>query len=154
MILKDSCSIGTPLLKVSISILPQEIIKGYPEKVERLGEHIRKRRLELGLTQKEVADTFGVSKDTICNWEKGKSFPDLKVIPKIIKFLGYNPFRPEGDDLISRLKFYRLVNGLTVEELAERISKHPDQVSAWLAGRRKLSKKNRKWLEEFLKGNG
>ncbi len=118
--------------------------------MEHLGEHIRKKRLELGLTQKEVGKIFGVSEEAVYNWESGRSRPDLKLVPKIIKFLGYIPFKPEGDDLISRLKFYRLVNGLTVEELAERISKHPDQVRVWLTGRRKPSEKNRKWLEEFL----
>jgi len=119
--------------------------------LDHLGKHIRKRRLELGLTQKEVGEFFGVSEETIYNWESGKKQPDLKLMPKVIKFLGYIPFEPEGDDLISRLKFYKLVNGLTVEELAEKISKHPDQVRAWLTGRRKPSRKNEKWLEEFLK---
>ena len=151
IILKDSFLTVTSFLKVSLSILPQELIKGYPEKLNHLGEHVRKRRLELGLTQKEVGKFLGVSEETVYNWESGKKQPDVKLIPKIIKFLGYVPFEPEGDDLISRLKFYKLINGLTVEGLAERISRHPDQVRSWLTGRRKPSRKNEKWIEEILK---
>src|SRR3990167_3741304 len=36
-----------------------------------LGEHIKRRRLELGLEQKDVAKQLGVTTDTVLNWEKG-----------------------------------------------------------------------------------
>lgn len=149
IILKNSYSTRSPFIEISLFILPQKLIKGYPEKLDHLGKHVKKRRLELELMQKEVGKFFGISEETIYNWESGRNQPDIKLIPKIIKFLGYVPFEPEGGDLISRLKFYKLINGLTVEGLAERLSKHPDQVRAWLTGRRKPSRKNEKWIEGF-----
>ena len=41
----------------------------YPKEMKTLGDHLRKRRLDLGLLQREVADRLGVTKDTIHNWE-------------------------------------------------------------------------------------
>lgn len=42
------------------------------------GESIQKKRKELGVTQKELADSIGVSYQTIQNWESGKSIPRSK----------------------------------------------------------------------------
>jgi transcriptional regulator with XRE-family HTH domain len=38
-----------------------------------LGERIKKRRLELGLSQKQVGEKLGVTSFTVLNWEKGKT---------------------------------------------------------------------------------
>ena len=57
-----------------------------------LGDHIRRRRLEMKLTQKEVADQLGVVPWTVLNWEKGRTQPLIKFIPAIVGFLGYDPF--------------------------------------------------------------
>ena len=56
-----------------------------------LGEHIKKRRLELKLTQKEVAARLKVNAWTVLNWEKGETQPLPQSVPKIILFLGYDP---------------------------------------------------------------
>jgi DNA-binding XRE family transcriptional regulator len=55
-----------------------------------LGDHLRRRRLELGLYQKDVAAQIGVTVSTIWNWEHGWTV-DFRFIPQIITFLGYNP---------------------------------------------------------------
>ena len=49
-------------------------------------------RVNKGLTQPEAAKLIGVSKTTIINWERGKSFPDVKEIKKIeeVYGIGYN----------------------------------------------------------------
>ena len=48
---------------------------GYPEKLETIGEHLRARRLDLFLFQKDVAKILNVSTCTIENWELERSFP-------------------------------------------------------------------------------
>jgi transcriptional regulator with XRE-family HTH domain len=58
-----------------------------------LGEHIRKRRLELRLSQKEAAKRLGYRWTTVLNWENGKRKPGVERIPDIIAFLGYDPFQ-------------------------------------------------------------
>ncbi|MBI5450172.1 MAG: helix-turn-helix transcriptional regulator [Gammaproteobacteria bacterium] len=52
-----------------------------------MGEHIKKRRLELGLTQKEVSEILGVASFTVLNWEKGKTDPMAGLMPRIVHFL-------------------------------------------------------------------
>ena len=64
----------------------------YPKELKTLGDHLRKRRLELKMLQKEVAEKLGTTPCTIRNWEKNRSNPSLGFIPKIIQFLGYMPY--------------------------------------------------------------
>ncbi|MEE4254333.1 MAG: helix-turn-helix transcriptional regulator [Desulfuromusa sp.] len=52
---------------------------------------MRRRRLELGLYQKDVAAQIGVTTSSIWNWENGWSSISLSCMPKVIEFLGYNP---------------------------------------------------------------
>ncbi|MDI6889485.1 MAG: helix-turn-helix transcriptional regulator [Thermodesulfovibrionales bacterium] len=85
---------------------------------------MRKRRLDLGLLQIEVARMIGVTESTVWNWEHGRE-PELKYIPKIIEFLSYVPFEyPE--DPIGRLRYFKLVNGLSYERLNELMGKDPE----------------------------
>ncbi|EJG4482900.1 helix-turn-helix transcriptional regulator [Enterococcus faecalis] len=46
-------------------------------------ERIKKRRNELQWTQQDVADKLFVTRQTISNWENGKSFPDMPMLIKI-----------------------------------------------------------------------
>lgn len=43
------------------------------------GIEIKKRREELGLTQKELGDLIGASRETIINYEKGRAIPKSKI---------------------------------------------------------------------------
>ncbi len=54
------------------------------------GEHIRKRRLGLKL-QKDVAEQLGVDKTSVFKWEGNRSSPEIRYMPAIIRFLGYDP---------------------------------------------------------------
>ena len=75
----------------------------YPVQLQRLGDHLRKRRLELGLFQKEVGTRLGADPKTVNNWEMGRSEPRLRFIPRIPAFLGYDP-RPSGESFGQELR--------------------------------------------------
>jgi DNA-binding XRE family transcriptional regulator len=64
---------------------------------ETLGEHVRKRRLKLRLTQKQAAERLGVNLWTVLNWEKDHTEPPIESMPAIIRFLGYSPL-PGAED--------------------------------------------------------
>ena len=49
--------------------------RGYPAEPRTLGEAIRKRRLDLGLSQVAMARQLGVDPWTLLNWEKGRTQP-------------------------------------------------------------------------------
>ena len=85
----EAISIGIRRLHLTLSrlIVPP---KGYPVAPRTLGEHVRKRRFDLGLLQAQVAERIGVTASTVWNWEHGRS-PDPKHHFTIIQFLGYTP---------------------------------------------------------------
>jgi DNA-binding XRE family transcriptional regulator len=56
-----------------------------------LGEHLRKRRIDLGLTQKEAAQRIGADQWTVINWEQGRTKPAVRFVPRILAFLGFDP---------------------------------------------------------------
>ena len=49
----------------------------------KIGETILKLREEKKMSQEEFAEYFHVTRQTISNWEKEKSFPDLQTLVKI-----------------------------------------------------------------------
>jgi transcriptional regulator with XRE-family HTH domain len=129
--------------------LPKLQIPGYPERPSTVGEHIRKKRMDLGLLQREVAEIIGVTVSSIYNWEHGVE-PELQYNPSIIKFLGYIPFDCP-DDTVGRLAWYKRANGMSLECLGEAMGRDPEQVADWLSGRHRPFKKNREKIERFLK---
>ena len=44
------------------------------------GKTLKERRSQLDLTQQEVAKKLYISRQTISNWENGKSYPDLDML--------------------------------------------------------------------------
>jgi len=65
--------------------------KPYPKELITYGDHLRKKRLDLNLTQSQVAKIINVTAESITNWELNRTEPNLYQIPKIISFLGYTP---------------------------------------------------------------
>jgi DNA-binding XRE family transcriptional regulator len=94
-----------------------------------LGDHIKKRRLEFGLYQAQVAKILGVTESTIVNWEKNRSKPSLRSMPKVTKFLGYCPFLCVPKTLGKKLLGYREHHGVTQKELAKQIGIDPTTLS-------------------------
>jgi transcriptional regulator with XRE-family HTH domain len=118
----------------------------FPKELRTLGDHIRKRRLDLGLFQKHVADQIGVDEDTIYRWESNESRPQVQFIPAIIKFLSHNPI-PLPDSPSQRLVFYRRVHGVSQRALAKKIGLDAKAIELAETGKRPLSKKLLKLLE-------
>lgn len=56
-----------------------------------MGEQIKRRRLELGLSQKDAAKMLGVTSFTVLNWEQGKTKPLAESALQIASFLGHEP---------------------------------------------------------------
>jgi DNA-binding transcriptional regulator YiaG len=62
---------------------------------QTLGEHLRTRRLTLGLSQAEAGLRLGASQFTVMNWELERRWPRAKRWAAILAFLGYDP-RPNA----------------------------------------------------------
>lgn len=61
---------------------------GYPKAPKTLGEALKKRRMDLGSLQREVATKLGVNEASVWNWEKGRTAPAKRFITRIRRFLG------------------------------------------------------------------
>lgn len=121
----------------------------YPEELLTLTDHILKRRLDLGLTQKETAKLIKVDKCTVWNWENNQSEPFIQHYPAIMDFLGYCPYvRPTtwGE----RLHLYRIHKGLTCRELAKIIPADPTSIRRWEKMQKPPYKIYREKAEAFM----
>ena len=122
----------------------------YPLTVDTLGDHLRKKRLDLGLLQKEVAQRLGVDTDSVTNWEKGRSSPRLHLIPKVIEFLGYTPFSDGGSDLGERIVQLRRALGVRQDQLARQLGVDPSTLARWERGKGHPHASHEPILSKFL----
>ena len=96
-----------------------------------IGEHLKKRREELQLHQRDVAKILGVSKESISDWETDETMMRAEYYPAIISFLGYDPFAVDFSNLAERLRAYRKVHGLTQEELGRQVGVSEGSILRW-----------------------
>lgn len=123
----------------------------YPENPVSIGDHIRKKRIELKLHQKDVAKICGVTEDSITNWEKNRSKPKIQFLPHIIKFLGYAPFEVDMTTYQGKLKAYRYKNGLTHAQIGKIFDFNASTIGAWENGKHAPMKNELKKLQQLLK---
>ena len=60
-----------------------------------LGENIKRLRREKDLTQEALAEFLGVTFQSVSNWERGESYPDITMLPEIAGF-----FKVSVDELL------------------------------------------------------
>jgi transcriptional regulator with XRE-family HTH domain len=120
-------------------VLPQSYNTGramrIPAELNTVGDHIRRRRLALKLLQKDVADQVGVDKCSVFNWETNTVSPDIRCMPAIIRFLGYNPL-PEAKSWGERLIRHRTSLGMTQGEAAKHLGVDSGTLARWERGER------------------
>jgi transcriptional regulator with XRE-family HTH domain len=96
-----------------------------------VGEHVLKKRLDDGLTRKELARRLGVDEFTVMNWELGrtKTIP-ARAIPGVIAYLGYNP-EPKPEHVGAQLRWKRRSLGWSTQDAARMNSVDPSTWEAW-----------------------
>jgi DNA-binding transcriptional regulator YiaG len=131
---------------------PKPAPSRYPKEINTLGDHVRRRRLDLELFQSDVAEQIGVDTTTICNWESNASTPAIRYLPVIIQFLGYDP-QPSVDLLPDRLATARRTLGLSQRKMAENLGVDPGTVQGWEAGRHQPTGKSLEIIGRILQHN-
>jgi transcriptional regulator with XRE-family HTH domain len=124
----------------------------YPGALNTLGDHIRTKRLDLGLRQKDVAQLLGVTTDSVAYWENNRNQPSLRMIPGIIAFLGYNPDldAPADETLGERIIRVRRALGIRQNDLARQLGVDPTTLARWERGESAPAPENRSVLIDFL----
>ena len=109
-------------------------VKGYPETPRSLGEHLRKRRLDLGQTQVQAAARFGISVTAYNGWEAGRIAPEIAKWPEVVRFLGYDP-SPAPTTFGEAVVALRRSLGLDRPKLAARLGVDVKSALNWESGR-------------------
>ena len=129
------------------------IKKDYDFAPETLGEHIRKRRLVLGLNQREMSERLGVNTSTVLNWEKGYTEPLVEDMRGIIQFLEYYPF-PEPETVGERMIAKRRYMGWTIKKAAEALGVDESTWGEWERNGKVAWARYQKLLDNFLHSHG
>ena len=114
-----------------------------------MGDHVRRKRLKMGLMQREVAELLRVNTWTILNWEKGRTEPPITSIPAIVQFLGYDPFlkpKTTSQGLIAK----RRVMGWSIKEAAKAVGVDPCTWGNWERGQTILYRNHRALIARML----
>ncbi len=98
-----------------------------------MGDHIRARRLDRKLFQKDVARIVGADTTSVLNWEKNRVEPEIRFLPAILSFLGYDP-RPAPQTHAERIRHFREGRGWLQVDLARHIGTDVSSVSSWETG--------------------
>ena len=122
----------------------------YPRELSTFGRHLKRRRLDLGLYQREAAEKLGVCTHTVRNWEAGRSSPVITQWPAIIRLLGYDP-HPAPRTIGERVYAARRRLGLTYRALAPMLGVDRDTVWGWETTAHGPRKPTRERIEDFLR---
>jgi DNA-binding XRE family transcriptional regulator len=122
----------------------------YIENPKNLGDKIKNKRLELGITQGEAANSIGASRSATMDWENGIGEPTIDFYPAIISFLGYIPFEFDKSKLSDRLREYRFLNGLSQEVLGKKIGIGGATIHRIEQGKSKMNNKTTKALKTII----
>ena len=121
----------------------------YPKQINTLGDHIRKRRMNLRLLQKQAADQIGVHAMTITGWEGNATIPEVRYLPAIIQFLGYSPL-PAASSLPESFVIARRALGLSQRKMAAKLGVDPATLLGWEAGRHRPAGKSIELIKRVL----
>lgn len=106
--------------------------KGMISQPRSLGQHLRNRRLMLGLSQEDVALQLGTLREVYDRWERDERQPVVSTWPGILKFLGYYPVAQQTPaDLVLKVRRYR---GLDQKGLAQVVGVIHQRQRRWELG--------------------
>jgi len=125
----------------------------YPRTLKTLGDHLRKKRLDLNLLQKEVAQKIGVCVPSIYSWENNLAMPAIKYVPKLIEFLGYVPFDTSTLSVGEKIVIYRRLLGLSQKRLAQHLGIDPFTLGKWEKNKRRPPQSFLEDLTTFFKSH-
>lgn len=123
--------------------------KDYSEAPQTLAEHLKKRRRELGLYQREAAVRMDIAKETYINWETGKTEPVASQFRPVIDFLGYDP-TSTPTTLAERLRARRRMLGMTFSQVAKHLGWDEGTLTRYINGTWRIPSDRATALEEFL----
>ena len=122
----------------------------YPKTLTTIGDHLRKARLDKGLSQPKVAEIIGVLTDTITTWELNQHAPGINHMKAVINFIGYNPYWKDDGTLREKFKAKRYAEGLTFKKAAKIVGCDKHTLQLFEGNMRKTSEETRRKINVFV----
>ena len=117
----------------------EDIPNGLVKRDESISGRLRKRRLEWGVTQLELAERLGVSESTVSAWEAGRTLPKYSRLKLINGWFAEEipadrnrPF--DIGDLAEGIRNARLERGMTLTELGRHLKVDRTTLAQWERG--------------------
>jgi len=123
----------------------------YPVELRTLGDHLRKVRLDRGLSQPDVAVILKTSPDMVINWELNRNHPTAKFAKTIIDFMGHFPFSFDDCFIGKQVYYARLITGKTQKQLAKIIGCDASNLRHIELSNRRPQKEMKSRLEDYLR---
>lgn len=131
--------VALPICQITLKA-QKPLKKPYPVTLTTIGDHIKKKRLDRNLFQKDVAALIGVKKESVYNWENNRSQPKISYLPKIIEFLGYMPFDLPKGTIGDKIRVYRKIHGLSQRKFAKLLRIDEATIRDWESKKRRPGK--------------
>ena len=96
-----------------------------------------------------MARQLHVGEWTYLLWEHDRTFPNIRMWPRVIGFLGYYPF-PKPQTLSDRLIAFRRLRGLSIKELARQLGIDAGTLAKWEYGGWEPARNRMEIVEAFL----
>ena len=78
-------------VKIPTSSVYRRLWRGIGAEPKTIGEHMRRKRVDMGLTNVELAQILAVAYQTVERWEHNRCPMKPKHRAKVVAFLGYDP---------------------------------------------------------------
>lgn len=114
------------------------------------GAQLRRRRRERKQSRIDAAAEMGVAAETLGNWENGRSQPEDRLYPSIIRYLGREPWS-EPASLSEALIAERRRRGLSITGAATVIGIDEGTLGRWESGVWKPQARSWPKIEQFLR---
>lgn len=118
----------------------------YPKVLNSIGDHIRAKRIDQGQQIIELARLLDVAEMTIIYWEMNKGEPRASYMPRVIKYLGYNPEELKATTLADVVKAHRRSLGMSHRQYGPHIGIDPSTIAEIEKGRKVMKRTKRKLL--------
>ena len=116
-------SVGFPFCHLTLTSA-KPYSSPYPRELVTWGDHLRARRLERGLLQKDLAKLWHLDPATVNYWERNRFDPAPRHLPRIVDFLGYVPYNPCWTPA-ERVRAQREALGFSRQRFAEALGVTP-----------------------------
>jgi len=120
----------------------------YPSNPLTISDFLRKRRIDLGLRQRDVASILHVNVGSIRNWESNTCEPIISKLSTIIEFIRYCPYDVRLPTH-KKVVLWRSYNGLTQKEMARLVGIDPTTLARLENGRIRMSSHSALYIDRL-----